>query len=364
MDAFQDLGLCAVTGGTGWFASTLVATLNSQSYHVIAIDINPPSLNSTSINPHLAIDSDLTTFIKCDIRNTQQLSHALKNVKTVFHVCTITDIRVCPATLMHDVNVNGTACLIACCVAEKVQNLIYTSSMCAAYDGKPKYQITEEFPYVFDNFNEYGKTKAKAEQLCLSAENSNNDLAVAVLRMGSLYGVGDPVLFTACDSPKVVIVGCMNSSISFISVENCALAHIATAKKLADEQTRYLCSGQIFNIKDVDYNYLKWYRDVLCETNDMKEIYMPKIVIYFIAVVYDFFMLLMFKLFGFRLGHPVLSFGVLAVKLITEEHTLDCSKFDKLIGCFPRLEVEEIIERTRAWKRKNYTKKRRTLLFI
>ena len=170
----SDLGLCAVTGGNGWLASQMVSKLTQQGYTVVVIDISDALISiDENINPYCKIDKQLTKYIKCDITNKDELCNALKDVKTVFHVCSITDIRMCPSDNLEKVNINGTENVIFSCIKNNVTNLVYTSSIEAVNNGKVKDQATEDEPYVY-NYNTYGKTKAVAEKLIIDAGKNNN----------------------------------------------------------------------------------------------------------------------------------------------------------------------------------------------
>ena len=170
----SQLGLCAVTGGNGWLGSQIVSKLTQMGCNVVSIDISDDiiAINKT-INPYCKIEKSLVKYIKCDIRNVDKLSKVLKDVKTVFHVCSITDIRMCPSDLLEDVNINGTKSVISGCISNNITNLVYTSSIDSVIEGDVKDQCTENYPWVYD-YCVYGKTKAVCEELILNAGKNNN----------------------------------------------------------------------------------------------------------------------------------------------------------------------------------------------
>eukprot|EP01084_Bolivina_argentea_P116077 206314_1 len=161
-----DLGTCAVTGSSGWFASFVVSQLTQNGYQVHCLDINPPPTVNKEINPYFPIDETLAKFHSCDIANYEQVVSALKGVNTVFHVCSITDIRVCPVPEMERVNVDGTATLLKACKECNVKQFVYTSSIEAINDGTIKDQATEDVKWA-EGYNAYGTTKTLSEKLLL-----------------------------------------------------------------------------------------------------------------------------------------------------------------------------------------------------
>lgn len=296
----KDLGICAVTGSSGWFASSLVAQLTQQGYKVNCLDIQKPTPIDKDINPYCNINDSLTTFYQCNITKYEDLVKALKGVDTVFHVCAITDIRQCPSDAMYNVNVNGTSTLIKACKECNVKQLVYTSSIEAINDGKIKDQAIEDIPYV-EGYNYYGTTKTLSEKMIIKASKDNDNLAVSMLRLAHIYGPGDPIIYALTKFP--VNIGDGKCRHSFIYIENCAYAHIQTAKALASKgEKRDKCDQQAFNIKDHDHNFTKWYRDVLCEKSDQNNIYIPYIVALVLGYIYDYIVWILFKLFGIRIG--------------------------------------------------------------
>ena len=271
------------------------------------LDIIKPKPIDPEINPYCKIDEKLVTFFQCDITKHDEVSNALKGVDTVFHVCSITDIRLCPCDAMENVNVNGTATIMRACRVNKVKQLIYTSSIEAVNDGKIKDQSKEDLPWV-TGYNPYGTTKTLSEKLVLKACDG---LAVSILRLAHIYGPGDPILYATVNMP--FNIGDGKCKHSFIYIENCAYAHIETAKALASkkEGVRGECDNQIFNIKDHDENFIKWYRDILCEKGDIWAIYFPYMLAIVLAYIYDFVIWALFKLFGLRIGGMVVELHML-----------------------------------------------------
>ena len=92
------------------------------------------------------------------------------------------------------VNVHGTSKLIDICVELCIPNLIYTSSYNVIYGGKPIINGTESLPYfpIDQHTDQYGPTKAMAEQLVLKANGRKlknyNTFKTAVIRPAAIYG--------------------------------------------------------------------------------------------------------------------------------------------------------------------------------
>ena len=276
---------------------------------------------------------------------------ALCAVKTVFHVCSVTDIRMCPSDTLYDVNVTGTRILLKACNRRKVKRLIYTSTIDTVFDGKALDQITENECHWILNGNPYGRTKALAEKLILRANREwTHHLSVSILRVTHLYGPGDPIMDVMSRYfANLARIGDEQCRFSLSYIENAAMAHIETAKALVSKERHSLCDGEIFNLKDHDYNFAKWYREVLNE-QEAPSLYIPVFIVLIVAHIYDWITWILFWIFGVRIGHPIEAFGVLAINSACQEQTFCDDKFMKSVGDYRVVDIKESIRRTRKWR--------------
>ena len=163
------------------------------------------------------------------------------------------------------------------------------------------------------------------------------------LRLAHLYGPGDPIVFATVKIP--LAIGDMKCKHSFIYIENCAHAHIKCAMNLYKNEVK----SQIYNIKDLDYNFITFYRHNICQDYKTKIYYIPYNIALIIAIIYDYIIWILFKIFGIRIGHPIESFGKLAVQAVGQEHTWNVSKYNTFIGYDPPIKYQDTLTRTRLW---------------
>eukprot|EP01084_Bolivina_argentea_P073130 132713_1 len=343
------LGLCAVTGGCGWFASFLINDLVSSGHNVIAVDIIK-NVHNKSKN---------IKYMQCDITNTDEMIATLKNVETVFHVCSIQDIRKCAGgshSTSYNVNVNGTTSLITASIACNVKRIIYTSSVGVTVDGKPKYLQTEDYPINIKYISEttYAQTKYLAEQIILKAEENHKTISVAIIRLPILYGPKDPLIEAR---NGCVGLGDMKCKSSFIYIENAAYAHRKCAEALKNETDTI--NRQIFNIKDFDYSTMRLIREWLNEEIDKADFRfcLPATFALFLAWMNDWITLICYWIFGIKLGHPLVHLccfamecGVLVYVLICQrQFGFQTKKFEKIVGYCPPFSRDESKQKTINW---------------
>ena len=95
-----------------------------------------------------------------------------------------------PSKLMHEVNVGGTAAVIAACRAAGVGTLVYTSSL-EVVSGMDEFGratslngLDEAAPIPFKHHLPYATTKAEAERMVLAAHSPLLQRPCEALRRG------------------------------------------------------------------------------------------------------------------------------------------------------------------------------------
>ena len=150
-----------VFGSSGFLGNHLVRSLIKQN-EVIEFDITPPKRKHKK-----------TTFIKGSILDKTLVSKAMKDVDIVYHFAAMTDLDTVnrnPATAI-EINIAGTSNILDSCVEEKVQRLIFSSSV-----------------YVYSkNGGIYKSTKQACELLIRDYDKMYN-LNYTILQLGSVYG--------------------------------------------------------------------------------------------------------------------------------------------------------------------------------
>ena len=152
-----------ILGSSGFLGSHLVKFLLKNN-EVVQFDMNPP--------PQKIADSE---FIKGSILDKTLVTSAMKDVDIVYHFAAMTDIDIVnesPAQAI-EVNIAGTSNVLEACIQEKVERVIFSSSI-----------------YVYSEFGGAYKSTKQACELLIEDYNEMHDLGYTILQLGSVYGPG------------------------------------------------------------------------------------------------------------------------------------------------------------------------------
>jgi len=152
-----------ILGSSGFLGSHLVKFLLKNN-EVVQFDVNPPPPKNTG-----------SEFIKGSILDKTLVTSAMKDVDVVYHFAAMTDIDIVndnPAQAI-EVNVAGTSNVLEACVQEKIERIIFSSSV-----------------YVYSEFGGVYKSTKQACELLIEDYNEMHDLCYTILQLGSVYGPG------------------------------------------------------------------------------------------------------------------------------------------------------------------------------
>lgn len=227
-----------VIGGSGFLGNALIQSLKKMGLKSLrSFDLSP--------NPDPSVDS-----IIGDLRNTEQVLQACAGVDTVFQTASLVDWGPRSRERLMAINVQGNRNVIAACQQLRVKRLIYTSSIDVVFDGSPIHDGDESLPYPKQHLDDYGHTKALAEQDVLNA-NTKDGLQTCSLRATGIYGPGDrtrfPSILKAARAGKMMYMGDGSSRFDHIYITNLVEAHLRAARAL---QPGSPVSGQAYFITD------------------------------------------------------------------------------------------------------------------
>ncbi len=154
--------MIAVTGATGHIGNVLVRELCGKGLEVRAI--LPPYESAHPIS-----DTQAQIF-RADIRDAQSVNKAFEGCETVFHLAGYISIMPFKKKKLFEINVTGTRNVINSCIYNKVDKLIYTSSVHAFSEPQEGRVIDEKTPFDPEKVvGNYAKTKALATLEVLEA---------------------------------------------------------------------------------------------------------------------------------------------------------------------------------------------------
>lgn len=197
----------AIIGGSGFVGTNLLFEFSDLS------NVKNLDKRNSSFFP------DITTL--CDIRNLENLQKELVDQHLVVLLAAEHRDDVTPKSLYYDVNVQGTKNVLTAMERNNVKTLIFTSTV--AIYGLNKNCPTEEA--IADPFNDYGKSKYQAEELCrewVSKDRLNRSLTI--IRPTVIFGENNRGnvyhLLKQIASGRFIMVGSGNNYKSLAYVKN------------------------------------------------------------------------------------------------------------------------------------------------
>ena len=173
-----------VTGATGFIGSHIVDHLLARGDNVRAL-VRPVRAERTPLPEREGLK-----WSYGDLTEPASLLPATHEIEVVYHAAALLTAH--SDELMHIVNVTGVKNLLDACVQNRVERLVFISSV-AAYAPTQDLVVSEHAP--LGGWGPYGRSKAEAEALIRSYADSFR-LAYSVIRPCVVYGEGDQNNFT------------------------------------------------------------------------------------------------------------------------------------------------------------------------
>lgn len=144
-----------VTGATGLLGSHLLKELAKTNENIIAL------YNNTQ---PISLIEKLATWKQVDILDIVALEAAMINVKQVYHCAAMVSFNPKQKSIIHQLNIEGTANVVNACINANVKKLVHVSSVAALGKAITYKMITEKMQWNDEaNNSEYGKTKYLSE---------------------------------------------------------------------------------------------------------------------------------------------------------------------------------------------------------
>jgi CDP-glucose 4,6-dehydratase len=241
----------AVTGGTGFVGSHVVAALCDLKANVVVVVRDDV--------PHGSVHQrwwDKVTRVRGDVRDQELMERVLgeAEVRTVLHLAAQTQVGVANQNPISslDSNIRGTwSVLEAVRRSPSVQQTVAASSD-KAYGTQPVLPYTEAMP--LSAVHPYDVSKAAADMITVSYAHSF-DVTVAVTRCGNFYGPGDTnwerlfpgTIRLLLEGKRPVIRSDGTLTRDYLYVEDGARSYLQLTEALA---ARRELSGEAFNFSD------------------------------------------------------------------------------------------------------------------
>lgn len=233
-----------VTGATGFIGSNVVRALLKRGVEVCAL-VRPSANRSNLVGLDVeSVEGDLLDF--------DSLRRGMDGCEQVYHVGALYSFWVRPRRLIYDVNVEGTRNVLKAAKDERVEKVVYTSSVAALgllEDG----QAADETTAVnFSNIiGDYKKSKYLAEKVALEFAQ---DLPVVIVNPSFPVGPRDikptPTGQTILDFLNRKMPAYVDTGMNVVDVEDVALGHLLAAEK-GRVGERYILGGENLTMKQL-----------------------------------------------------------------------------------------------------------------
>jgi nucleoside-diphosphate-sugar epimerase len=330
MSAFErTFDRCLVIGGSGMLGFEIVRQLVDQHKQVRVLDLQP-------------LPEPICEFVQGDIRNSEDLRTACRDVEVVFQTAAAVWDRSTPARVYEQVNVGGNRRVVDACLELGIRRLVYTSTLDVVVEGsKPIVDGDESLPYPRRLPRDpYCRTKIVAERLVLQANGPR--LATCALRPVGMYGPRDRYhlgnVIRMARRGKFVRLGDGTARFSHVYSENAAFAHLLAAERLRPGSP---VAGQAYFIADHYpamnlFDFMEPFLLALGLPLPRRRIpYAAAMVLATIAEALA----------------PRSSFSRFAVIQTCVDHTFVDGKAARELGYWPIISKEEAFRRTVAWLR-------------
>ena len=237
--------LAFVTGATGFLGSHVARVLADQGADLRLL-VRPTS-NLRNLE---GLKAETTTG---DLRDAASLEKAMSGCDTVFHVAADYRLWVREPEQMYRANVEGTRAILEAARKNRVQRVVYTSSVATmgfTTNGRP---ADENSPVSLDNMiGHYKRSKFMAEQLALDAGRSGMD--VVVVNPSTPVGEQDikptPTGRIVVDFLKKKFPAYVDTGLNLVDVTECARGHVAALEKGRSGE-RYILGGENLTLKQI-----------------------------------------------------------------------------------------------------------------
>lgn len=238
-----------VTGAAGHLGTSVVRELTKRGERVRALVLPDDSAPGLAGLPVEMVEGDVACPPSLDL-----LFRGLDADEVIFiHLAGIVTISNAYVQRIYDINVSGTANVVAKCKQHKVKRLVYASSVHAIPEA-PDNQVIREVdsfdPEKVEGF--YAKTKAEASEIVMQAGRDGMD--VVVVHPSGICGPGDfgrgHITQLILDFLDHRLPSAVHGAYDFVDVRDVAYGIVQAALKGRSGEG-YLLSNKQFTIENI-----------------------------------------------------------------------------------------------------------------
>ncbi len=235
-----------LTGGAGFIGSNIVKILQERYSSTKLRILHLPKENLLNLEGITGLE-----LMAGDITNANDVARAVAGCDVVFHLAAIYAFWLPDMSAMDRINVGGTRLLMEECLKQKVERVVYTSSM-ICFTGQGLDKVSDEnSPFSAANMV-YAKSKYDSHRI---AENyAKKGLDVVIVCPALPMGPGDvgptPTGRMVMDIFRFPVPLAVDSEVNIIDVRDCAMGHILAMEKGRTGES-YILGGENYTYSDM-----------------------------------------------------------------------------------------------------------------
>jgi len=233
-----------ITGGTGFIGSNLAAVLVHQGYSVRILRRASSDLFNVKTLP-------VEHYIG-DVRDSESLRQAIRGCDTVFHTAAMVSFWRPFRALQQEINVTGTRNVVEACLGERVERLVYTSSIAAIGHPTNGELANEATPFNWQNLdNGYKNSKHLAEKEVEKGLSQGLDAVMVnpalVIGPGDIHFNGGKIIKSVAKHQALFYI---KGGANIVFVDDVVRGHIAAALR-GRKGEKYILGGDNLTHKEI-----------------------------------------------------------------------------------------------------------------
>src|SRR5205814_991495 len=239
-----ELGLKAfVTGATGFVGSRVARILAGRGGELrLRVRANSNCRN---------IEGLYADRVVGDLRDPSLLDTALSGCDALFHVAADYRLWIRDPDQMYRSNVDGTRAVLEAARKNRIQRVVYTSSVATMGFTSNGYPADEQSPVTFESMiGHYKRSKFMGEQVALQAGKSGVDVVIVnpTTPVGERDVKPTPTGRIIVDFLKRKFPAYVDTGLNLVDVRECARGHVAALEKGRSGE-RYIRGGENLTLK-------------------------------------------------------------------------------------------------------------------
>ncbi len=234
-----------VTGGTGFIGGAVVRHLLEAGHEVRAL-VRPGADTRQ-------LDDLPVGRVAGDLSDGQALRRGMTGCEWVFHVAALYSYWGHRWEDFYEANIEGTRRVLEAARREKVERVVYTSSVSTLGFYRDHTPATEDTPSALeDRIGPYQRSKYLAEEVV--RDYARQGLPVVIVNPSTPVGVGDhkptPTGQIIVDMLNGRMFGYVDTGLNIVGVENVAAGHLLAAER-GRVGERYILGGENLTLKQI-----------------------------------------------------------------------------------------------------------------